>query len=186
MRRYLLTIVAVISVYSLMSQNKMTVEKYWLSSGYGFNTLPGYAIYISANVKADKHLLTLRYISNTEKLRSSTVILDQMINCSEVGLLYGRSWHTSFGFASVSAGISGTSGIKRRYLLYRDLYNFWPLVYEVYDYKRYFTAGFSLEAGAVFSPIDWVSIGILGYANLNMREPLVGVAFIGTLGKVRE
>lgn len=179
------TILFLLSTLTVFGQGNQAISKYWLTTGYGFNTVPGYSFYIGANVKVEPHLITLRYIANAEKIKSPNIVKDQLINCSEVGALYGRSWHVPFGFIAVSAGVSGTFGTKRGELIFRDQ-SWWPLVYEWYNYSKFFTPGISLEGTAVFSPIDWVSAGITLFANINAKIPFAGIAFVGTLGRVRE
>jgi hypothetical protein len=163
------------------AQDNGDLKGYWLNSGYGFNTLPGNSFYLSLNVQYNVHQFTLRLISNTEKIKSATVIVDPMEQVGEIGVLYGRNLQAEFGMVSFSGGLSAVFGQKRGDLL--DIVLYPPLRYEFYEMDKFVMPGLALEVTGVFMPIDWFGIGITGFANINPKRVFAGLVFIGTIGK---
>ena len=88
------------------------------------------------------------------------------IGIGDIGILYGRIAKASYGFASISAGISLVQG-DRRYG------------------KVFFTVGIPVEAQLFWTPPAFSGIVFYVFANLNKEKSFVGALLCIQIGKLR-
>jgi len=100
----------------------------------------------------------------------------------DVGVLYGRIAKASYGFASVSAGISLVGGVRRgRYLSSSG--GWFGTRY--FEEKNFITVGIPVEAQLFWTPLAFFGIGLYGFANLNIEKSFVGALLCIQFGKLR-
>ena len=122
----------------------------------GFSTGVGFCYQIGKNIFSLRELYIGQIPSEDYPFRG----------IGDIGFLYGRIAKASYGFASISAGISLVSGVRR-------------------NYYGFFTVGIPVEAQLFWTPLAFFGIGLYGFANLNIEKSFVGALLCIQLGKLR-
>lgn len=174
----MLSIIFIFFCTGLLSaeNNESEGHYFWVNLGAGMSlgADPDGDICISPGIVmsylAGTHLFSLRYAHSYEfNILGSSPANEVM----DIGLLYGIIARNEIGFASISAGLGGVSGIKR-----------------VGDYmtgymgKKFFTMGVPLEAQLFLDPFGFLGVGLYAFANVNLEKSFAGVLFCIQLGKV--
>ena len=85
----------------------------------------------------------------------------------DAGILYGRRLKGKKGFASIAGGIS------------------YVYFYSSGSGGNLHLFGIPIEVQLFSTPLSFAGIGIYGYANLNLKQPVVGVLICLEIGKLR-
>jgi hypothetical protein len=87
----------------------------------------------------------------------------------DIGFLYGRIAKASYGFSSISAGISLVGGGRRHN----------------YGDEQFVTVGIPVEAQLFWTPLAFFGIDLYGFANLNIEKSFVGALLCIQFGTLR-
>jgi hypothetical protein len=145
---------------------------FWGNLGMGFSNYI-FSLVLSASLEVDRHLLSIRALSAFEFLSAQ----QPDVYAKEYGILYGRVLRGKFSFASIAAGISYVSGVKRGKFLYRE----W--ITDYYEEVDFQTIGVPIEIQLFFT-VYLIGAGVYGFANLNNRASFIGFALCLQLGKL--
>lgn len=152
-----------------------SAQFYWFNAGGGassvqgglgessFGVSPG----VSFSYQLGNNLFSVRHVYNVEFQIHVFGESSTPEAVWDVGALYGRIAKASYGFASISGGIS--------------------IVGEVRPYKErtFLTAGIPFETQLFWTPLPSFGIGIYGFANLNREKSFVGALLCIQIGKLR-
>lgn len=162
---------------------------FWLNGGIGVSSVHGgLGSYPGASsfggsfcYQSDNSLHSFRYIRNEEfQLLGSDLPTETVWDC---GALYGRIAKASYGFASISCGISILGGVRRgRYL---SSSGNWFFATRYYDENNFITIGIPVEGQLFWMPSSFFGIGLYGFANLNNEKSFAGALLCIQLGKLR-
>lgn len=161
---------------------------YWFNVGVGAGSVhrgfdsnsteneicPSFGINFSSQVK--KGLISIRFIYNEEM---NFLRISPKPSVSDFGVLYGRMAKVSFGFVSISGGISYVFGEQLG--AYKGISNY-TFNYET---KTYSTIGIPFESQIFWTPRPNIGFGIYGFANINSERSFYGGLFCIQLGKLR-
>ena len=154
---------------------------WWFNAGLGAckvnrrGEYPSLGINFSYQIK--RSLISLRCIYNFE-----FEILEPSPSESvwDVGALYGRFAKASYGFASVSGGVSYVGGVRRGRLLSSSGW-----FSEKYEKLTFNTVGIPIEGQLFWTPTSFFGIGICGFANMNPEKSFFGGLLCIKIGKLR-
>ena len=165
-----------------------SAQFFWVNGGLGASSVhgglgsdPGAPSFGgSFCYQSGKNLFSFRYLRNEE-----LQILGENSPSETVwdfGVLYGRIAKASYGFASISTGISIVGGVQRgRYLSSSG--EWFGTSY--YEENNFITVGITVEGQLFWTPLDFFGIGFYGFANLNKEKSFIGALLSIQLGKLR-
>jgi len=175
-------------VYGQKTSSDSSGHFFWVNGGVGGSLVHGGlgsdpgapsfggSLYYQSGI----NLLSFRYLRNEEfQILGPDSPLETVW---DVGVLYGRIAKASYGFASVSAGISLVGGVRRgRYLSSSG--GWFGTRY--FEEKNFITVGIPVEAQLFWTPLAFFGIGLYGFANLNIEKSFVGALLCIQFGKLR-
>ena len=156
--------------YDWRYQNNWRENEFlWVNFGLGFSSVTGSlggSTGSNVSYQIRKSIFSFRFVhSNEMNLLWGSPDLDSNW---DLGLLYGLSFRKSFGFVSMSTGISYV-GLN---------------IYEDGKETQYTTVGLPIET-QLFLTWKHVGIGIYGLANINSKSSFAGGLICIQLGKLR-
>jgi hypothetical protein len=167
---------------------KLGKANYWFNVGVGAGIVrggfrientdneagPSYGFNFSTQMK--RGLISIRYIYNEEMIFLNLLPKESV---RDIGVLYGRIAKASYGFASISGGISCVSGVHRG-----KFQNFSDHSIN-YEKQPYSTFGIPLESQLFWTPSSFIGLGIYGFANINPEKSFYGGLFCIQLGRLK-
>ena len=184
-------------VYGQKTSSDSTVQFFWVNGGFGGSLVnggigshPG-ALSFGGSLcyQSGKNLLSFRYLRNVEfQIFWPDLPIEKVW---DVGVLCGRIGRiakASYGFASISSGMSIVGGVRRgRYLggtgeWVGTSYYFGTSYYEENDF---ITVGIPVEGQLFWTPLAFFGIGFYGFANLNPEKSFVGALLCVQIGKLK-
>ena len=147
----------------------------WVNGGFGassvkgglgdnsFGVSPG----VSFSYQLGNNLYSVRHVYNVEFQINVFGVSSPLEAVWDVGILYGRISKASYGFASISGGVSIVGAVRP------------------YEERTIITAGFPVECQLFWTPLDFFGIGIYGFANLNKEKSFIGALLCIQIGKLR-
>ena len=144
-------------------------EFLWVNLGLGFSSVGGVlggSFGINGSYQIRKSIFSLRFVHSKEM---NLIFNVQDLDSNwDLGLLYGLNLRRTFGFVSMSAGISYV-GLN---------------IYENSEEMRYATVGLPIET-QFFLTLKHIGFGIYGFANINSKSSFAGGLICIQLGKLR-
>jgi hypothetical protein len=159
---------------------------WWLDAGLGVCKVNGGGEYdkykgltslgINFSYQINKGLILFHCIYNVE---FGVFLPSPLESVWDFGAFYGRFAKTSYGFASVSGGVSYVGGVRQgRYLRTEGFSN-------IYEKLTFNTVGIPIEGQLFWTPTSHFGIGIYGFANMNPEKSLFGCLLCIKIGKLR-
>jgi hypothetical protein len=175
-------------VYGQKTSSDSSGHFFWVNGGVGGSLVhgglgshPGAPSFGgSLCYQSGKNLLSFRYLRNEEFQILGADSPSETV--WDVGVLYGRIAKASYGFASISAGISLVGGVRRGRYLSSSGGWFGTSYYEENDF---ITVGIPVEAQLFWTPLPFFGIGFYGFANLNTEKSFVGALLCIQFGILR-
>lgn len=159
-----------------IDRNMGSVNNTWLNLGIGGST-HGLTGQISLSVQNGIHLITLRYVSNTEFNIMGPTPSESVW---DISILYGRSWESRLAMASISGGLGLVGGIRRGdYIRSNGWFS------STYQKCPFSTVGFPVDIQLFWLPFRFLGFGIQGFANLNSEESFYGFVLGLQVGRLR-
>jgi len=178
-------------VYGQKTSSDSSGHFFWVNGGVGHSLVHGGlgshpdapSFGGSLCYQSGKNLLSFRYLRNEE---FHIFLTDSPLETVwDVGVLYGRIAKASYGFASISAGISLVGGVRRgRYLSSSGGWFVW-FGTNYYEENGFITVGIPVEAQLFWTPLAFFGIGFYGFANLNIEKSFVGALLCIQFGTLR-
>lgn len=161
---------------SLQAQERNKGLRYWAVAGTGVgNPGPGlnYSFQLAANWR--KHVLTLRSsLQSGQSTFSSIKTLDwPPEKIQEFGITYGWIWERPKYFYSFSVGISYLNGRTQGTLI--EEVRTTDTIVRIYEKETYQTQGYPLEIQWFWTPLDYLSLGLMGFMVWNEEEVFGGL-----------
>lgn len=156
---------------------------WWINLGIGtagsshnaLESMGGLTATTSLNYMISEHqLLTARYMQTNELLGKSGV--------KDAGLLYGLIAKTDYAYASISAGLGWFQYDRWHSNL---LETTWWNGEHSHRIKTYTTVGIPAEAQLFITPLGIFGMGVIIFADLNNRKPILGAALALQFGNLR-
>lgn len=168
------------------SENSASIlnRQYWINGGPGASSA-GLSAGLSFSHLNGKHLITVRSTYNEELIIFGPSPAESIW---DVGVMYGRSAKSKYGFASVSAGLGLVGGVKRGTYLGDNLddgYGWFVIKIDRYEKDEFVTLGFPAEIQAFWTPLSKLGIGITLYGNLNPEKSFAGFLVSIQIGNLR-
>lgn len=169
-----LTCITLISVSWCFGQsnNKTENDYAWVNLGIGFSAVTGSlggSVGINCSYLKKHSIVSLRFVHSTElDLWGWGNAPTDADSNGELGLLYGFGVKRTFGFASMSTGISYV-GLK---------------IYENGKEIRHASVGLPIEI-QLFLTANKIGVGIYGFANINSKSSFAGALICIQLGRLR-
>jgi len=182
------------SVYGQSIYTDSSAQFFWVNGGLGASSVhgglgsdPGAPSFGgSLCYQSGKNLFSFRYLLSEEFQILGTDSPSETV--WDFGVLYGRIAKASYGFASISSGMSIVGGVRRgRYLggtgeWVGTSYYFGTSYYEENDF---ITVGIPVEGQLFWTPLAFFGIGFYGFANLNPEKSFVGALLCVQIGKLK-
>lgn len=185
-----LPVVILLTIFApvLQAQEKEPVDiQWWIDPGMGtYTTFNGREInnitfILGGLVQKNKSLYKLRYMRNYEFEIFSPVSPTEYYNSFH--FLLGRKVSDSdLSQIHLLTGIGVTSGLKRNELIAGSS---WLSFNEDYESEQFVTPSIPLEVEFMFKPLKYVGFGATVFLELNLKQPLIGLAGKAMLGKVK-
>ena len=166
--------------------SKLQKANYWFNiglgagfvgGGFGSNNAdkPGAPSFgMSFSTQKKRGLVSIRFIYNKELIFLKIKPLE---TAWDLGVLYGKIARKSFGFVSISGGVSCVGGVRRGSFINLGEYTFH------YEKQPFITLGIPLESQLFWTPSPYIGFGIYGFANFNPEKSFFGGLFCIQLGK---
>jgi hypothetical protein len=152
-------------------------EYLWMSAGIGGSSF-GWSTGVDFSLEVEKDLYTFHFIYNEEFLILGPLPIEKLW---DFGVLYGKVAKSHTGFISGSAGLSMVGGVKRG----NYLGNTGGWFSDYYENIDILTFGFPLEAKLIWTPLNFLGVGLTGYANINLEKSYGGGLLCIIIGKLR-
>jgi len=159
-------------------------RQYWINGGLGVCSA-GLSSGISFSHQTGKQLITVRSTYNEELNIFGPSPAERVW---DVGVMYGRSAKSKYGFVSVSAGLGLVGGVKRGTYLGNNLddgYGWFVIKIDRYEKDNFVTLGFPAEIQAFWTPFSKLGIGITLYGNFNPEKSFAGLMLCIQIGNLR-
>lgn len=177
-------------VYGQKTSSDSSGHFFWVNGGFGGSSVhgglgshPG-ALSFGGSLcyQSGKNLLSFRYLRNVEfQILGPDLPIEKVW---DVGVLCGRIGRiakASYGFASISAGISLVGGVRRG----RYLGNTGWFGSSYYEENDFITVGIPVEAQLFWTLPAFSGIVFYVFANLNKEKSFVGALLCIQFGKLR-
>jgi hypothetical protein len=166
------------NIYSQNTLHNDIVPKYWVNLGVGGSSA-GLSGGLGISYQTGNKLISLRFISNSKYSETMAGGQTTPETIWDVGALYGLISKRSFGYISISGGVSLVGGkIHGEYLGNINWIN-------TYEQINVITPGIPLEAQIFLTPFRSLGLGVNVFANLNPKKTFGGVLFCIQIGKLR-
>ena len=176
-------------VYGQSIYTDSSAQFFWVNGGLGVSSVhdglgsnqapPSFGL--SLCYQSGKSLFSFQYLLSKEFQALRTYSPSETV--WDCGILYGRIAKASYGFASISTGISLVGGVRRgRYL---SSSGGWFLGTNYYEQDNFVTVGIPVEGQLFWIPLNFLGIGLYGFANLNTEKSFIGALLCIQLGKLR-
>lgn len=158
-------------IYAQDTSNHSKAKLYWVNAGLGFSSpqfpegIP-FSMGMSLSYQTGKSLISIRSIYNIDvsfNIFGGSPPLAETV--WDIGALYGRIAKASYGFASISGGVSIVGGFRPE--------------------GSFLSAGIPIEGQLFWTPSSFLGVGVYGFANLNKERSFVGALMCVQIGKLR-
>lgn len=180
-RHYFLLVMCVVAlvlstwsqvIYAQDTSNHGKAKHYWVNAGFGFSSpqfrdgIP-FSMGMSFSYQTGKSLISLRSVYNIDVSFNIFGGPPPLAETAwDIGVLYGRIAKASYGFASISGGVSIVGGLRA-------------------EEGSFLNAGIPIEGQLFWTPTSLVGVGIYGFANLNKERSFAGALLCIQIGKLR-
>jgi hypothetical protein len=153
----------------------------WISGGLGVavgnfageSSGPGLCASLSA--QRGNELFTFRYSRGSDL----SLFASPSESAWDFGLLYGRISNSKLGRASISGGIALAGVTRRGRLVSGGWFN------SEYEENTSILPGIPLQGELFFTPTSFLGVGVIAFADLNIRRSVFGATLGLTVGKLR-
>lgn len=163
-------------VYAQFETVQTDSDVAWVNFGVGASSI-GISGGISVSNDIGKSLVSIRGLTMEEV---NILGPSPQETAWELGVLYGRFAHASYGVASIAGGIGFVGGVHRsRHVVSSGwlVTKYEPLVFR--------TIGLPVEGQLFWTPLSFLGIGLYGFANLNPERSFVGALLCFQFGDFR-